>query len=190
MPILGAFIGWFTNFLAVKMLFHPKEPRRFLFYTFQGVFPRRQAALAEKLGEVVAEQLITAEEIGQQLATPVAKERVKRKVEEFLDAAIRQRLPAAIPMVGMFLTPDLIQTVKGAFAGDLDQFISGALKDLSGSLGETLDVRELVRAKVAAFSSDRLEELLVALMKKEFTFIEVSGGILGALIGVIQACLV
>jgi uncharacterized membrane protein YheB (UPF0754 family) len=146
--------------------------------------------VAEKLGAVVAEQLITSEEIAQRLASPSARERVRASVLQFLDVAIRERLPAAVPMVAMFLSPQLIETVKGAFSADLDKFIDSSLSEVTTSLTNDLDIREMVRSKVAAFSSDRLEELLVAIMKKEFRFIEVVGGVLGALIGLVQVTLV
>lgn len=40
--------------------------------------------------------------------------------------------------------------------------------------------------KVKNFSSDKLEEILYSIMKKEFVFIEIIGAVLGFLIGVIQ----
>ena len=42
---------------------------------------------------------------------------------------------------------------------------------------------------MAGFSSDKLEEILQAVMKKEFRFVELVGGVLGFLIGVIQLAL-
>ncbi|MFT5861156.1 MAG: uncharacterized membrane protein YheB (UPF0754 family), partial [Flavobacteriaceae bacterium] len=32
LPFIAALVGWFTNYLAVKMLFHPKEPINFYFF--------------------------------------------------------------------------------------------------------------------------------------------------------------
>jgi uncharacterized membrane protein YheB (UPF0754 family) len=52
-----------------------------------------------------------------------------------------------------------------------------------------MDVKELVREKVEAFSSDKLEEILFSIMRKEFRFIEIIGAILGFLIGCIQIAL-
>jgi uncharacterized membrane protein YheB (UPF0754 family) len=52
-----------------------------------------------------------------------------------------------------------------------------------------LDVREVVRDKVLAVSSDKLEQLLFELMKKEFRFIEWVGAVLGFTIGCIQVLL-
>ena len=54
LPVIGALIGWLTNWVAVKMLFHPREPLKLGIVTVQGIFPKRQQALAEKLCVVVA----------------------------------------------------------------------------------------------------------------------------------------
>lgn len=52
-PIIGFIIGYLTNYLAIKMLFHPKK--RFL--GFQGVIPKRRKQLAKKLSSTSVEIL-------------------------------------------------------------------------------------------------------------------------------------
>lgn len=43
LPLFGLLIGWFTDWLALKMIFLPREPRTFFgFYTWQGVFQKRR----------------------------------------------------------------------------------------------------------------------------------------------------
>ena len=59
LPLIAALIGWMTNYIAVKMLFHPKEPKKIVGITFHGVFPKRQNVLAEKLGQLVADELFS-----------------------------------------------------------------------------------------------------------------------------------
>jgi uncharacterized membrane protein YheB (UPF0754 family) len=56
-------------------------------------------------------------------------------------------------------------------------------------LEENIDVEKLVREKVEAFSSDKLEQILFAIMKKEFRFIEIIGAVLGFIIGCFQVSL-
>ena len=63
LPFIAAGIGWVTNYLAVKMLFHPRKEVRVLGFQIQGVFPKRQTALAEKLGDLVSEELFSIEEV-------------------------------------------------------------------------------------------------------------------------------
>ncbi len=55
---------------------------------------------------------------------------------------------------------------------------------------ESVDIQALVREKVQAFSSNKIEELLVGFMEQEFRFIEIIGAVLGFLIGCIQVFLV
>ena len=47
LPIIAAIIGWGTNYLAVRMLFHPRKQKNILGLKLQGVFPKRQKVLAE-----------------------------------------------------------------------------------------------------------------------------------------------
>ena len=61
---------------------------------------------------------------------------------------------------------------------------------MSGNLKQTLNIEEMVREKVVQFSSDKLEAVLFEIMRKEFKFIEIVGGILGFVIGVVQVMIV
>ena len=49
-----------------------------------------------------------------------------------------------------------------------------------------VDIEKMVTDKVSNFSSDKLEDLLQSVMSKEFRFIEIIGGVLGFVIGLIQ----
>ena len=58
---------------------------------------------------------------------------------------------------------------------------------LTGELEEEeLDVQKIVEDKVSVFSSDKLEEILFSIMRREFKFVEVVGAVLGFFIGLIQ----
>ena len=52
------------------MLFHPKNPIKFLGFTIQGIFPKRQQQFAKKLGVLVATELLHFDEIAVQLKDP------------------------------------------------------------------------------------------------------------------------
>lgn len=65
-PAIGAVIGYFTNYLAVKMLFRPLYPVKIGGYTLPftpGVIPKGQKRLAKALGNVVGTTLLTEEDI-------------------------------------------------------------------------------------------------------------------------------
>jgi len=190
LPILAALIGWITNYLAIKMLFHPHQPKKILGLTFQGVFPKRQAQIAEKLGDLVANELFSMKDVAQKIedlsTQPEALEEVGKRIEQ----TIRGKLISAFPMLSMFLSDEMIEKVTSLFKGELEDFLRVSAQGLAVKMEESVDIQALVREKVQAFSSNKIEELLIGFMEQEFRFIEKIGAVLGFLIGCIQVFLV
>ena len=186
LPVIASLIGWFTNYLAVKMLFHPRIPFHFLGISIQGVFPNRQKQLAEKLGKLVAEELFSIQEVTLKLKELATSEESMDLVGKRIEKTIREKLVKSFPMLAMFLTDDMVEKVTNLFKAELQDFLAESAQDIGNKLEESLDVKELVREKVEAFSSDKLEEILFSIMRKEFRFIEMIGAVLGFLIGCVQ----
>jgi uncharacterized membrane protein YheB (UPF0754 family) len=189
LPIIAALIGWSTNYLAVKMLFHPRLPLRIMGFSIQGVFPKRQKQLAEKLGILVADELFSIKDIANKLNELATSEESMEQVGKTIEKTIREKLVKSFPMLAMFLTDEMVEKVTNLFKSELHDFLGKSANDLGEKLEKSVDVKELVREKVEAFSSDKLEEILFSIMKKEFRFIEVIGAILGFLIGCTQIAL-
>jgi len=186
LPFIAALIGWMTNYIAVKMLFHPKEPRNFLGTTFHGVFPKRQHALAEKLGQLVADELFSISDVSAKIKEFATSDEAMNEVGKRIEMTIRNKLVQAFPMLAMFLSDEMVEKVTGLFKNELKDFLSATSQGMGEKLEENLNVQEMVKERVNAFSSQKLEELLNQLMKKEFKFIELVGAILGFFIGCIQ----
>lgn len=185
-PVLAALIGWLTNFVAVKMLFHPQRPIEVLGFSIQGVFPKRQSQLADKLGDLVANELFRVDQISQKIESFALSEENMNAVGNRIEKTIRGKLINTFPMLSMFLTDEMIQKVTLLFRAELEDFVADSVKQLTENFEKNLDVREIVRLKVSNFSHEKIEEILVALMKKEFKFIEVIGAAIGFLIGCFQ----
>lgn len=186
-PLVCGLIGWLTNHLAVKMLFRPRRPVRILGFTVQGVFPKRQKALAANLGEMVEAELISHEDITELIRDPSFQKRFHQVGDAYVEKLISERLPAAIPMAAMFLNDQVKGKIRDLISEQLVRFIPKVLDIAAEELEDQLDVGEMVRQKVEEFSIEELEALLESIMKREFRFIEYLGGVLGALIGLLQA---
>ena len=190
LPILAALIGWITNYLAIKMLFHPHQPKKILGLTFQGVFPKRQAQIAEKLGDLVANELFSMQDVAQKIEDLSTQPEVLEEVGKRIEKTIRGKLISAFPMLSMFLSDEMIEKVTNLFKGELEDFLRVSAQGLAVKMEDSVDIQGLVREKVQAFSSNKIEELLLSFMEQEFRFIEKIGAILGFLIGCIQVILV
>ena len=58
--ILSSMVGYFTNFLAITMLFKPKERSR---HGIQGLIPGNQDEIAERLGDGISENFFNSKDL-------------------------------------------------------------------------------------------------------------------------------
>lgn len=188
-PIISAFIGWFTNWIAIKMLFHPKKPVYFVGIKIQGIFPKRQQQFAEKLGKLVSEELLSFAEIEAKITRPENVQRIMPHIETHIDFFLREKLKEALPVINMFIGDKTIDTLKQTFLKELEGLFPSVMKNYMTQLEADLDLEKIVVEKVAAFSSDKLEAILTQIMSKEFKFVEIIGGVLGFIIGLLQILL-
>lgn len=185
-PLISAFIGWITNLVAIKMLFHPRNPVRLGFFTLQGIFPKRQTQFAEKLGKLVADELLSFEDISEKLSNPERIKDMLPGIADQMDHFLRQKLPDTMPVLSMFIGDNTIDKIKGVFMGEMETLLPQLIHQYVDSHQNDLDLEQIVTSKVSGFSSDKLEEILNSIMKKEFRFVEIIGGVLGFIIGIIQ----
>ena len=69
---------------------------------------------------------------------------------------------------------------------ELETLFPQLMKNYAGHLQEELDLEKIVTEKVSAFSTDKLEAILYQIMSKEFRFVEILGGVIGFIIGIVQ----
>lgn len=91
-PLIGALIGYVTNYIAIRMLFRPLHPWRLLGIRLPltpGIIPAKRGELAQRMGKMVGSHLLTADDVRQALEKPVfhreLKGTVNVKLRAFLD---------------------------------------------------------------------------------------------------------
>ncbi len=91
-----------------------------------------------------------------------------------------------MPMISMFIGEKTINELKTVFTNELETLFPVIMKSYMNSLQQELDLEKIVVQKVAGFSSDKMEQVLNSIMSKEFRFVEIIGGVLGFVIGLLQ----
>lgn len=190
LPFIAAITGWVTNYLAIKMLFHPREKVNLFFFSIQGIFPKRQKVLAERLGKIVANELFSFKDIKDRFASTSSMDEMNHVLDEKLEDFMEVKLKSAMPMLAMFLNGEAKMKIKNTLHEEFQHIMPEIINTYSDKLERELDIEAIVSQKVDAFSSDKLEQILFSIMKKEFKFIEILGGVLGFLIGIIQLLII
>ncbi len=189
-PVMTALIGWFTNWVAVKMLFKPVKPIGFGIFKIQGIFPKRQDKLAASIGRMVAEELLTSDDIREKVLHPENIDGLLVMVESKVDNYLNNDFPIKYPITSIFFGKRRREKIKGELMEEVDNWAPQVIAKIMDDLDKTIKIEEMIAKKVAALPPDKLEKLINGILKKEFKFIEWSGAILGFFVGVVQVVLI
>jgi uncharacterized membrane protein YheB (UPF0754 family) len=107
-PVLGAVIGYVTNYVAIRMLFRPLHPWKILGLRVPmtpGVIPAKRHQLAENIGEMVGDHLLT----GQDVSRAISGRRFQQDLRELIDNRIAALLKKDLGPITT-LVPERFQT--------------------------------------------------------------------------------
>ncbi len=187
MGIIGAWIGWITNVLAIRLLFRPYKEYRIpvVGWRIQGLIPKRQKDLAAGIGNVVSTELLKGSDVLASLSRKDIKARLREKIENYIREKVFLKLP--------FIIPSGIQvSLAGFIAKTLGQEVEKFLQNPSRIFQEhemeeiREEISKIVEENVIRLNMVKFEELVYSLASRELKHIEIVGGILGFNIGIIQ----
>ncbi len=186
--LLSAFTGWVVAYAAVKLLFHPRQRVRILGMGVQGVFPKNQEKIAEKVSQAIA-ATFSFNDLEQKVTNPENFARLKPEIEEHIDHFLRTSLAKQFPMLSMFVGDKTINQLKAAFLTELESLFPVLMKSYMAKLSQDIDPEKTVKDKINGISSERLEELLKQFTGKAFLTFQFAGALLGFLMGLLQVLL-
>jgi len=170
-PIVGAAIGWLTNYVAIKLLFRPHYPTKVLGLTFQGLIPKRRKEISRSIAKVIEKELLNSKDLASALDGMDLKEEVEQIVENVVEHRIKPAKIKKIPLVG--LVSDNLTTHLKYF--------------LSKEILLHLDKKKSAFAKNFSKDVHKFEGLLTEFIARELKHIEKLGGIIGFFIGLVQS---
>ncbi|MDO4943142.1 MAG: DUF445 family protein [Lachnospiraceae bacterium] len=157
-PLVGAVIGYFTNSIAVKMLFRPLHPVKIGNFTLPftpGLIPKGQGRLAKAVGNTVSEQLLTEEMLSEQLLSDSMKDKITGEVENFLQNQT-ENTNSLHEVMREYVTMEKIEEKKDA--------IEEVIVDKIEYYLNTADIGRIVASEVIKEVNQHVKGTLLALM--------------------------
>ena len=187
MPIFGGLTGWLSDWLALKMVFRPKEPTRYLgLFTWQGLFIKRRQEVAAEYGRLMAQRVLTPSAIMESVLRGPLSDRLYDLVQKEIRAAVDEEAGFARPLVVMAVGSQKYIDMKRDVAAKVTERLPEALKHVESYAFEAMDVENTLKSKMQQLSVDEYEGLLrPAFQQDERTLIAV-GAALGFLVGEMQ----
>lgn len=164
MAIVGAVIGGFTNFIAIKMLFHPYNAIHIGSWKLPftpGLIPKRRGELAKQLGETVTKYLLTPEVFRKKLLSDDIRTTVlqftQAKVEEVIFTDDKTILDW-VKVVGLNNLPTTIES-------KVDLIIESQLLNAKNTLS-TKSIEQIIPEQLHQTVERKIPELATYILEK------------------------
>jgi uncharacterized membrane protein YheB (UPF0754 family) len=180
MPLFGLFTGWFTDWLALRMIFFPIEPRKYFGVTWQGLFLKRRAEVAEAYGSLIAQEIITPHNVIEAILHGPLSDRVLALIQRQLD---RELGSVAKPLLVFAVGSRKYQDVKLAIASQIMSRLPETMRYIEDYATDAMDIRNVLVSKMKELSPHEFERLLRPAFEQDEWILIATGAVLGFAVG-------
>ncbi|GHG16434.1 MULTISPECIES: DUF445 domain-containing protein [Amycolatopsis] len=186
MPVFGLFTGWFTDWLALRMIFYPIEPRRYFGVQWQGLFLKRRAEVAEAYGSLIAKEIITPHNVIEAILHGPLADRVLALIQRQLD---RELGSVARPLLVFAVGSRKYQDMKLTIASQIMARLPETMRYIEDYATDAMDIRNVLVSKMKQLSPKEFERLLRPAFEQDEWILIATGAVLGFMVGEAQVLL-
>ncbi len=179
LPMLGVIVGWVTNLLAMQLIFEPVEPRKVLGIKMHGLFLRRQKEVADVYSAIIAEDIVTMQNIAHQLLYGPRADRTRQMIETAMRPAIDRATGFARSMVRVALGRREYDTIRDSVATEAVEYTMTPMSDAAFSRRQSERVQRLIGSRMRELPSSDFVEMLRAAIKEDEWMLYAHGAVLG-----------
>jgi len=185
---VGGLVGASTNWLALVMIFRPYEPRKFGPFTYQGLFPKRQKEIAEDYSREAATRVLTAKNIIEMLSEGETGARLATVAVQLVDGEVVRQSKVLEDFEPLRAIPvdEKIHLAKEAMRRELVTVVPRLRPRIEDYVEEKLNLAGLLNERLNELSKPEFERLLRGMFEQDEVMLIALGGVLGALIGMVQ----
>lgn len=186
LPAFGLAVGYATNWLALQMIFNPKEIIRVGPFNVQGLFMKRQEEVAGDYGRLVAAEVLTPANIIEGVLKGPYSDKVFAMIGRHVQRAIDEQTSFAKPFVTFTVgTQNYIQMKQSAVERIIDR-MPDALHHIEDYADDALDLQNTLTTRLQGLSPEEFEGMLRPAFEQDEWILIAVGAALGFMVGVFQ----
>ncbi|KAG2802975.1 hypothetical protein PC111_g18876 [Phytophthora cactorum] len=189
-PVIGLLVGTITNWLALKMIFEPVNPKRYCGITFHGLFLRRQNEVAEVYGKMVARDVLNSRNIFEAILKGPYSDRLFELVYDNVQEAVNAATETTQKIINFSIGEEMYGNIKEDVTNHIVEIFPDSLRQIESYATVAMDLEVTLREKMKLLTSEQFENLLHPIFEEDEWKLVVMGGVLGVAIGVVQAFLI
>lgn len=187
LPLAGLIVGTATNYIALKIIFEPVDPVHCCGARLQGLFLQRQDEVAIAYGEIVAEKVINPPLLMKALLEGPSAANVFAIVRRRMTACVDDYVASGRVLVNLTLGSAQYDEVCYELSCRVMDELPSLMSRVQAYTAEVLDVEGVLRERMIAMPARDFEQLLHPVFQADEWKLILLGGVLGALVGALQA---
>jgi hypothetical protein len=189
LPLLGVVVGWTTNALGMWLIFEPPEPRRILGIKVWGLFLRRQDEAAEVYARIIADDVITLENIGDFLMDGPRGDRTRQMLADAMRPAIDQAAGPVRGAVRIAVGGKRFDNIRDAVASEAVDRTIEPFRDPEFSRQQAEKINTLIAIRTKELPPRDFVEMMRAAIKEDEWMLYAHGAIMGFAGGLLHLAL-
>jgi hypothetical protein len=189
LPVLGVVVGWTTNALGMWLIFEPPEPRRILGVKVWGLFLRRQDEAAEVYARIIADDVITLENIGDFLLDGPRGDRTRQMLADAMRPAIDQAAGPVRGAVRIAVGTHHFDNIRDAVASEAVDRTIEPFRDPEFSRQQAEKIYSLVASRTKELPPRDFVEMMRAAIREDEWMLYAHGAIMGFAGGLLHLAL-
>ncbi len=184
-PVISAFVGWITNFIAIKMTFYPIEFVGIKPIGWQGIVPSKAIKMAETAVDLWTSKLIDLETEFDKIKPKRVAEEMEQSVDDLSRKIIDEVMEAKLPKIWHKMPETVRKKLYQNISEQLPDLVEHMMIDVQKNFSEMLDLKYLA---VSSLTQNKalLNQMFLQCGEAEFKFIIRSGLYFGFLFGLVQ----
>jgi uncharacterized membrane protein YheB (UPF0754 family) len=189
LPLAGLMVGWATNWLALRLIFYPQEPKNYGGVQLQGLFIKRQSEVSEEYAHIIASNILTSENIFYRIMRGPASDRLMDIVKIHVEGTIDQAAGATRPWIKVFVGTHKYERMKEIAATRFMDEMPQSIKHTFDYAEEALDIEHTLCDRLQSLPPGEFVGVLRPAFQEDEWKLILTGAILGMLAGGAQLAL-
>ncbi len=189
LPLGGLLVGYATNWLALKMIFEPRQPKKIGPFTFQGLFLTRQQAVSEEYAKIVSAEILNSEKIFGRIVNGPSARHLFWLIQNHIETYIDKSAVLVQPFVKLGVGASVYQRIKDNITDKFADLLPQVVSTVFPYAEEALDLETTMREQMQALSSEDFEGVLRPAYQQDEWKLILTGALLGLAAGIGQVYL-
>lgn len=185
LPLGGVVIGYIVNYLGISLIYEPVQRSRWVPWR-QGLMLERRAEVIDAFAGLIADEVITTENIAKELMFGPRSDRTRKMLETVMGDAIDHAVGRARPAVKFSVGSSEYDRLQFAIAPAAMKFATDAMSDKAFSQQQAGRIRFFVATQMSKLSLEDFVDLLRSATKQDEWLLFVHGAVLGSLGGFVH----